>query len=114
MKAPGGKDGARRRIYHPRFGRWMVQHSLEVAFSFNAVRYSAVLQGCYTHHNILDDLVICKEAFLSLLVRVQPSGGTESLTLYHSTFSEVSSRTYIFRSSITSELWLHASFLVQT
>ncbi len=33
MKTPGGKDDERKRMYHPRFGRWTVQMIVDVALS---------------------------------------------------------------------------------
>lgn len=33
MNMPGGKDGVLRRIYHPRFGRWIVHSIVDEAFS---------------------------------------------------------------------------------
>lgn len=34
MKTPGGNDGARILMYQPRFGRCIVQHSLDEEFSY--------------------------------------------------------------------------------
>lgn len=39
MNAPGGKEGARILMYQPRFGLWIVQQSVDVAFSWTRSRH---------------------------------------------------------------------------
>lgn len=95
MNTPGGKDGARTRMYHPRFGRWIVQSSVEVSLSYNKISYVRDERGGLgAHHNVFDNLVVRQESFLhrcevsfTALSRMRVAA---TLALYHTTLSDPS------------------------
>ena len=114
MKTPWGKEGGRRRMYHPRFGRWIVQTIVDVALSCTSLRvrrntekYSKMM----THDNVFQDFIVRQESFLHTCevscAVPQASGvslGCTLLALYQITLSDPSMLTLIRMSSSTSEL----------
>lgn len=60
MKAPGGKDGFLRRMYHPRFGLWIVQQTvlLGSCYIYQYDSHSNITGLDNTHNNVLDNFMI--------------------------------------------------------
>lgn len=65
IKTPGGKVGERRRMYHPLRGRCMDHSTRPVALCCDHIN-KLILRNVLNepHHDILDNLLICKKPFL--------------------------------------------------
>ena len=59
MKTPGGKEGVRSRMYQPRFGRWTVQSSVDVALSWQGLDLDTrEMFKMGTHNDVFEDFVV--------------------------------------------------------
>ena len=67
IKTPGEKAGDRMRMYHPCFGRWIIQQIVDVWLCYDkfSVQFlSSMVEN--THDDMFNDLLVREEAFLAL------------------------------------------------